>query len=71
MAELLDNMEEPRRITHLLYASNLNYERLSKYLKMLTMMGLAHEQSNPYHSFRITHEGKFFMNIINRRIKIK
>ena len=70
LADLLDDMEEPRRITHLLYASNLNYGQLTKYLKMLIMMGLAHEQMNP-HLFKITSEGIFFMNIINRRIKTK
>jgi len=70
LADLLDNMEEPRRITHLLYASNLNYGQLTKYLKMLTKMRLADEQMKP-HLFKITSEGKFFMNIINRRIKTK
>ena len=68
MADLLDHMEEPRRITHLLYASNLNYGQLCKYLKMLKMMRLADEQMKPYHLFKITSEGKFFMNIINRRM---
>ena len=67
LADLLDDMEEPRRITHLLYASNLNYGQLTKYLKMLITMGLAHEQMKP-HLFKITSEGIFFMNIINRRI---
>ena len=68
LADLLDDMEEPRRITHLLYTSNLNYGRLTKYLKMLIIMGLADEQMKP-HLFKITSEGKFFMNIINRRKK--
>jgi len=68
LADLLDDMEEPRRITHLLYTSNLNYGRLTKYLKMLIIMGLADEQMKP-HLFKITSEGTFFMNIINRRKK--
>ena len=71
LADLLDNMEEPRRITHLLYASNLNYGQLCKYLKMLKKMGLADEQMKPSHLYKITSEGKFFMEIINRRINTK
>ena len=49
--DLLANMKEPRRLTRLLYASNLSYSQFSKYLKMVKDMGLAQEQTEPFHSF--------------------
>lgn len=67
LAELLDNMKEPKRLTHLLYASNLSYAQLSKYLKMVTEMGLAQEQRKPFHSYFITNDGKFFVEMVNKR----
>ena len=70
LSDLLENMSEPRRLTHLLYASNLSYTQLCKYLKMVVEMGLAHKQSKPFHSFTITTDGKYFVNLINRRIKV-
>ena len=67
LSNLLENMHEPRRLTHLLYASNLSYSQLSKYLKMVTEMGLAQEQKKPFHSYFITNEGKFFVEMVNKR----
>ena len=67
LSNLLENMKEPRRLTHLLYASNLSYSQLSKYLKMVTEMGLAQEQKKPFHSYFITNEGKFFVEMVNKR----
>lgn len=67
LSELLDNMKEPKRLTHLLYASNLSYTQLCKYLKMVTEMGLALEQKKPFHSYFITNEGKFFVEMVNKR----
>ena len=67
LSELLDNMKEPRRLTHLLYASNLSYSQLFKYLKMVTEMGLAQEKKKPFHSYFITNDGKFFVEMVNKR----
>lgn len=67
LADLLDNMKEPRRITSLLYATNLSYSQFIKYLKMVIAMGLAQEQKEPFHSYFITNEGKFFVKIVNKR----
>jgi len=67
LAELLDNMREPKRLTHLLYASNLSYSQLSKYVKMVIEMGLAEEQRKPFHSYFITSDGKFFIEMVNKR----
>lgn len=67
LSDLLENMHEPRRLTHLLYASNLSYSQLCKYLKMLVEMGLAQEQEKPFHSYFITNEGIFFIEMVNKR----
>ena len=68
-SDLLENMKEPKRITRLLYASNLSYSQLTKYLKMITDMGLAEEQIKPFHSYKVTDDGKFFMEMANKRKK--
>ncbi|HLC24342.1 MAG TPA: winged helix-turn-helix domain-containing protein [Nitrosopumilaceae archaeon] len=70
LSDLLEYMHEPRRLTHILYASNLSYSQLCKYLKMLVEMGLAQKQTKPFNSFRITHEGKYFVSLISRRTKV-
>ena len=70
LSDLLQNMKEPRRITSLLYASNLSYSQFSKYLKMVITMGLAQEQKNPYRFFTVTEDGNFFMNMVSRRIEV-
>jgi len=67
LSDLLGNMQEPKRITHLLYASNLSYSQLSKYLKIITEMGLAIEQRKPFHSYMVTEDGKFFIQMVGKR----
>ena len=67
LSDLLENMQEPKRITHLLYASNLSYSQLAKYLKIITEMGLAIEQKKPFHSYIVTEDGKFFIQMVSKR----
>ena len=69
LSNLLENMKEPKRLTHLLYSSNLSYNQLSKYLKMVKEMGLANEEKKPFRSFRITNDGKFFIEMVSKRTK--
>ncbi len=69
ISNLLENMKEPKRLTHLLYSSNLSYGQLTKYLKMVNAMGLAQEEKKPFHSFKITNDGKFFIEMVNKRKK--
>lgn len=72
MSDLLQNMQEPRRMTHLLYSSNLSYKQLTKYIKLVKDMGLVQEKRKPYHSYVITTEGKFFIEMeLKRKEKIK
>lgn len=69
LANMLENMQEPSRITHLLHASNLSYSQFSKYLKMIIQMGLAQEQKQQYHQFTITDDGKFFVSLVKKRME--
>ncbi len=64
MTDLLDIMQEPQRLTHILYKSNMSYVQLVKYLEDLMQMGLAEKAQEPYRSFRITANGKLFMNLV-------
>ena len=67
MSDLLEGMKEPRRLTHLLYATNLSYSQLVKYLKIVKEMGLAQKQNKPFQSYIITTDGKYFMDMIKKR----
>lgn len=64
MTDLLDIMQEPQILTHILYKSNMSYVQLVKYLEDLMQMGLAEKGQEPYRSFRITANGKLFMNLV-------
>ena len=66
MTDLLANIEEPRRVTHLLYKSNMSYTQLRKYLNVLVDLGLAQEKRKPFHAFTITKNGKTFYQLIKK-----
>ncbi len=66
MSDLLNIIQEPRRVTHILYKSNMSYVQLLKYLDNLMQMGFAEERTSPYRSYQITEDGKLFMNLISR-----
>lgn len=64
MGELLENMQEPSRLTHVLYRTNLSYVQIKKYLDMLNQMGLIKEVHEPYLGFQITERGRVFAQIL-------
>jgi len=64
MGDLLDIMQEPRRLTHILYKSNMSYVQLVKYLDTLIEMGFAKKIKEPYRAFCITTNGKLFMELV-------
>ena len=66
MSDLLGIIQEPRRVTHILYKSNMSYVQLLKYLDNLKEMGFAEENTVPYRSFKITENGKLFMELVSR-----
>jgi predicted transcriptional regulator len=69
MGDLLVNTMEPKRLTHLLYGSNMSYSQLVKYLNTLIDLGLISEGKKPFRTFMITEKGKSFMSII-KKIKL-
>ena len=71
ISDILENMREPRRVTHLLYASNLSYTQLIKYIKIVKEMGLVTEQQKPFQSYIITQDGEFFIQMVKKRQVIK
>jgi len=71
ISDILENMREPRRVTHLLYASNLSYTQLIKYIKIIKEMGLVTEQQKPFQSYVITQDGEFFIQMVSKREVIK
>jgi len=64
MSDLLDIMQEPRRLTHILYKSNMSYVQLVKYLDDLMDRGLAEKRKEPYRCYSITDNGKLFMQLV-------
>ena len=64
MSDLLDIMQEPRRLTHILYKSNMSYVQLVKYLDDLMERGLAEKRKIPYRCYTITDNGKLFMQLV-------
>lgn len=71
ISDILENMREPRRVTHLLYASNLSYTQLIKYIKIVKEMGLVTEHKGPFLSYIVTPDGEFFIQMIRKREVIK
>jgi len=64
MGDLLRIMQEPRRLTHILYKSNMSYVQLVKYLDNLIEMGLAEKILEPHRAYGITTNGKLFMDLV-------
>ena len=64
MGDLLNIIQEPRRLTHILYKSNMSYVQLVKYLNNLIDMGLAEKKHIPFRAYTITDNGKIFMNLV-------
>jgi len=66
MADLLDIIQEPRRVTHILYKSNMSYVQLLKYLANLKDLGFAEEMQEPFRCYKITENGKIFKGLVSR-----
>ena len=64
MTDILGYLLEPRRITHILYSSNLSYFALRKHLLSLMKLGLIEEVDGPYRKFRVTENGRKFLELI-------
>jgi len=69
MSDLLEIIQQPRRLTHILYKSNMSYGQLSKYLDDLTELGFLEIQTQPFRSFVITLKGKQFYDMLSAKKK--
>ena len=68
MTDLMVNMLEPTRPTHLLYRTNLSYSQLKKYLSSLLNMGLIEERIEPYRAFSVTDRGRTFLDVVGAEL---
>ena len=66
MTDLLENMLEARRLTHILYRSNMSYTQLVKYLNSMIDLGFIEEQTKPFRCFKIKENGKIFMDLMKK-----
>lgn len=64
IADLLNSMSQPIKLTHILYRTNLGYSQLRKYLDLLVSMELVQELSEPSRTFVITDKGRIFLQLV-------
>jgi len=64
ITDLLGIAEQPQRLTHLLYKSNMSYGQLSKYLDELIQLGFLEIRTEPFRAFVRTAKGKQFSDML-------
>jgi len=65
MSDLLEIVQQPQRLTHILYKSNMSYGQLSRYLEDMTEMGFLETKSKPFRAYIITQKGKQFIDMLS------
>jgi len=71
MIDLLTILQQPQKLTHILYKSNMSYSQLIKYLKDMKTMEMLIEQNIPHRCFTITSKGKKFLEMIEKKVESK
>ncbi|MEE8181255.1 MAG: winged helix-turn-helix domain-containing protein [Nitrosopumilaceae archaeon] len=66
MSDLLQIVQQPQRLTHILYRSNMSYGQLVKYLTDMIDLEMVEEKNDPYRAFTITSKGKIFLQILTK-----
>lgn len=66
MSDLLDIIQQPQRLTHILYKSNMSYGQLVKYLVDMLDHGFIEEQMEPFRAYFITSKGTQFLKIMEK-----
>lgn len=64
MSDLLDIVQQPQRLTHILYKSNMSYGQLSRYLDDMKEMGFVESKTKPYRAYVVTSKGKQFNEML-------
>ena len=67
MSDLLEIVQQPQRLTHILYKSNMSYGQLSRYLEEMTEMGFLETKSKPFRAYIITSKGKQFNEMLSTK----
>ncbi len=65
ISDLLEIVQQPQRLTHILYKSNMSYGQLSKYLAELSKLGLLETKTKPFRAFVRTEKGKQFHEMLS------
>jgi len=65
MSDLLEIVQQPQRLTHILYKSNMSYGQLSKYLEELSELEFIETRTKPFRAFIITEKGKQFYDMLS------
>jgi len=65
ISDLLEIVQQPQRLTHILYKSNMSYGQLSKYLAELTNLEFLETKTKPFRAFVITPKGKQFHEMLS------
>ena len=71
ISDLLEITQQPQRLTHILYKSNMSYGQLSKYLDELTNLGLLETKTKPFRAFVRTDKGKQFYEMLSYKQEIQ
>ncbi len=66
MSDLLQIVQQPQRLTHILYRSNMSYGQLVKYLTDMIDLEMVEEKNDPFRAFSITSKGKIFLQILTK-----
>ena len=67
MSDLLEIVQQPQRLTHILYKSNMSYGQLSRYLDDMTEMGFLETKTSPFRAYVITSKGKQFSEMLGTK----
>ncbi len=66
MSDLLQIVQQPQRITQIIYRSNMSYGQLVKYLTDMIDLEMVEEKNDPFRAFTITSKGKIFLQILTK-----
>jgi len=67
ISDLLEITQQPQRLTHILYKSNMSYGQLSKYLNELIDLELLEIRTEPFRAFVRTAKGKQFRDMLSHK----
>ncbi len=67
MLKILNISRTPIKRTHILYKANINFYQLTRYIDLLTTLGMIEEVELPFRSYRITEKGLEFIKMFEQK----